>query len=240
MKTNFLLFILILVVFSCSKKEDKTPSTSQNPLVKTISFDSTVVQSFWYDNQGRITCYRTIESPGIDSTVYFYNSNTLERRLYYNGILSEIEHGTLENGNLVFMKGIKADSSSFWSTYYIYDGNGFLIREIHMDNDTVETWRVEYKIVDDNLVSMNRTNYIPVTYTYEYYPGTTNSIRLLPYMLTFMGKTNKNLVKKLTTSYYPGTSIEENNTYEYYGNGWVKKLTNIRGTQTLHCYYTYW
>ena len=239
MKTNLFLIFAVLFLFSCSKK-DSSSSTSQKPLVKTISFDSTVVQSFWYDNQGRITCYRTLESPGIDSTVYFYNSNTLERRLYYNGILSEIEHGTLENGNLVFMKGIKADSSSFWSTFYTYDGNGFLSREIHMDNDTVETWRVEYQIVDGNLVSLNRSNYFPFVCTYEYYPGTNNSIRLLPYMFTFMGKTSKNLVKKLTISYSPGTSIEENYTYEYYENGWVKKLTNIQSTQTLHIYFTYW
>lgn len=240
MKSNLLLIFSVLVLMSCSKKDDTTSSTSLSPMVKTISFDSTVVQSFWYDSQGRITCSKVLESPGVDSTVYSYATNTLEIKLHYDGILAEIEHGILENGNLVSVRGIKADSSSFWSTYYSYDSNGFLIREIHMDNDTVETWRVEYQIVDGNIVSMNRTNYIPVTCTYEYYPGTTNSIRLLPYMVTFMGKTTKNLLRKVITSYYSGTTIEENNMYEYYGNGWVKKLTNIRGTQTLHLYYTYW
>jgi antitoxin component YwqK of YwqJK toxin-antitoxin module len=238
MKTNLFLIFAVLFLFSCSKK-DSSSSTSQKPLVKTISFDSTVVQSFWYDNQGRITCYRTIESPGIDSTVYFYNSNTLERRLYYNGILSETEHGTLENGNLVFMKGIKADSSSFWSTYYTYDGDGFLIREIHMDNDTVETWRAEYQVADGNVVSMNRSNYIPVVCTYAYYPGTTNSLGSMK-NVTFMGKNSKNLIKKSTWNYSAGSTGEEDETYEYYENGWVKKVTSINGSQTIHAYFTYW
>ncbi|MGA2823421.1 MAG: hypothetical protein ABSE72_07830 [Bacteroidales bacterium] len=239
MKSILFLILSVLFLFSCSKKENGSSSTSQRPLIKTISFESTLKGSYWYDSQGRITCSRTIESPDIDSTVYFYANNTLEKKLYHDGILSEIEHGILENGNVVSMNGIKTDSSSFWSTYYTYDGNGFLIREIHMDNDTVETWRVEYQIVDGNVVSMNRSNYIPVVCTYEYYPGTTNSLGSLKYV-TFMGKNSKNLIKKSTWNYSSGSSGEEDDTYEYYENGWVKKVTSINGSQTIHSYFTYW
>jgi hypothetical protein len=198
-----------------------------------------MVGSYWYDSQGRITCSRTLEANVTDSTVYYYINDSLETKKYRDGILVEIEHGLLEKGNVVSMNGMKADSSSFWSTYYTYDENGFLILEIHMDNDTGETSRVEYQVVDGNVVSMNRTNYLPVVYTFEYYPGTTNSLGFLS-TSTYMGQKSKNLVKKTIMEYYFGTPITVNYTYEYFENGWVKKMTNITGTQTIQCYFTYW
>jgi len=48
---------------------------------------------------------------------------------------------------------------------------------------------------------MNRINYLPLVCTYEYYPGTTNSLGSLGNMVTNMvpnmGKKNKNLIKKV-------------------------------------------
>ena len=236
MKSTLLLIVCLVFLIACTKKEDNTPATSQTPLVRTISFDSTVAASYWYDGQGRLTCSRMFESPGIDSAVYTYGSNTMVKKLYYDGVLSETEYGLLENGNVVSLHGNKPDSSSYWSTQYTYDANGFLIREIHMDNDTVETWRAEYVVTDGNIMSMNRSNYIPVIYTYEYYPGTVNS---LGSTTTFLGKTSKNLVKRLTIAYDIGT-ITEDYTYEYYNNGWVKKMTQITSGDTLQVYITYW
>ena len=240
MKTNLCLILPVFLLLSCSKKDESSPSVSQNPLIRTISFDSTLVGSYWYDNQGRITCSRMYESPEKDSTVYIYGNNSIEKKKYYDGILTELEYGVLENGNVVSMNGMKADSSSFWSTYYTYDENGFLIREVHMDNDTVETWRAEYQIADGNVVSMNRTNYIPVVYTLEYYPGTTNSLGYLNNTITFMGKKCKNLVKKTLVEFSGSISIEENYTYEYYDNGWVKKMTITTSAITSKTYFTFW
>jgi hypothetical protein len=240
MKSNLFLVLSVLLLLSCSKKEESSTSASHTPLIKTISFDSILVGSYWYDSQGRITCSRTNEAPGIDSTVYIYGNNSIEKKKFYDGIIIELEHGVLENGNVVSMNGNKADSSSFWSTYYTYDENSFLIREIHMDNDTIESWRVEYQISDGNVASMNRSNYIPVVYNYEYYPGTTNSLGYLENTITFMGKKCKNLVKKTLVDYSAGMSIEVDYSYEYYENGWVKKMTSTTGTQTINAYFTYW
>jgi YD repeat-containing protein len=242
MKANFVLIIFFLILFGCSKKQDTTSTTSQNPLLKTISEDTTLVGSFWYDSQGRITCSRTDDSPGIDSTVFSYSGNTLERKYFYNGILSEIEHGVLVNGNAVSIHGNNADSSSYWSTYYTYDQNGYLIREIHMDNDTVETWRAEYQILDGNIISMTRSNYLPVVFTYEYYPGTINSLKFNPFqdIITFLGKSSKNLEKKMIWSYSVGMTGEQDDTYEYYPNGWVKKMNCITSSETARWNFTYW
>ena len=170
MKSTLILIFSVLFFLSCSKNKESAPISSGTPLIKTITVDSKVIASYWYDSQGRITCSRTIEDSVIDSTVYFYGNNSLEKKKYHDGNLIEIEHGILEKGNVVSINGIKADSSSFWRTYYTYDENGFLIREIHMDNDTTETWRVEYQVVDGNIISMNRSNYFPVVFTFEYYP----------------------------------------------------------------------
>ena len=236
MKSNLLLILSILSFLSCSKNDDSTPTTSVMPLIKTITADSTVLQSYWYDNQGRITCSSTNQS---DSTVYVYGNKSLERRLYHEKILMQTENGILENGNLVSIHGIKPDSSSFWNIYYTYDENGFLIREIHMDNDTTETWRVEYEVLDGNVISMNRSNYIPVIFTFEYYPGTANSLGFLE-QGPFMGKYSKNLVKKTMITFSSGTSGEEDYVYDYYENGWVKKITAIFESQTNFLYITYW
>ena len=239
MKSNLLLILSVLFFLSCSKNEDSAPPTSGMPMIKTITVDSNVIGSYWYDSQGRITCSRTNQSPGIDSTVYVYGNTGLEKRMYYDGILMQTEHGILENGNLVSMNGIKPDSSSFWSFYYTYDENGFLIREIHKDNDTTETWRVEYQVVEGNVISMNRSNYFPVVFTFEYYPGTTNSLGSLE-QGPFMGKYSKNLIKKTMITYSSGTSGEEDYAYEYYENGWAKKMTVIFASQTNVLYITYW
>ena len=228
-----------MLLFACTKKEDSTTDTAQKPLVKTISTDSGVMGTFWYDNQGRITCSRTAD-PDIDSTVYNYGNNSLEKKKYLNGILQEIEHGILENGNIVSINGIKADSSSFWSTHYTYDGNGFLIREIHMDNDTVETWRVEYQVLNGNVISMNRSNYFPLICSYEYYPGTINSLVSIDVIDRILFNKSKNLVKIILMNNSPGPSIEEDYTYEYFDNGWVKKLTSTVNTQSANTYFTYW
>ena len=236
MKSNLLLFLSVLFFLSCSKKDDSTPPTSGMPLIKSITIDSTVLRRYWYDSQGRMTCSSTNQS---DSIVYVYGNNCLEKRMYNDGILMQTEHGILENGNLVSMNGIKPDSSSYWSIYYTYDENGFLIREIHMDNDTTETWRVEYQVVDGNVISLNRSNYIPVVFTFEYYPGTTNSIGFLE-QEQFMGKYSKNLRKKTIIKFSSGTSGEEDYAYEYYENGWVKKTTVIFGSQSNVLNFTYW
>jgi hypothetical protein len=176
--------------------------------------------------------------------VYNYGNNTLEIKTYQDGKLNEIEHGLLEKGNEVSINGISADSTSFWSTYYAYDANGFLIREIHMDNDTIENWRVEYQVTDGNIVSMNRINYLPLVCTYEYYPGTTNSLGSLGNMVTNMvpnmGKKNKNLIKKVLINYAYGTPGEEDDSYIYYANSLVKEEISTTGPQTIHIYFTYW
>jgi hypothetical protein len=239
MKTNLLLILFVLFILSCSKNDEDTPPASGTPLIKTVTSDSTVVRSYWYDSQGRITCSRAVEDMIIDSTVYLYGNNNLEQKKYHDGNLVEIEHGILENGNLVSMNGMKADSSSFWSTFYTYDDNGFLFREIHMDNDTAETWRVEYQVADGNVLSMNRTNYFPVVFTFEYYPGTTNSLGFIV-QGPFLGKYSKNLIKKTMIAFSSGASGEEDYTYEYYENGWVKKMTVTFASQTNILYFTYW
>jgi antitoxin component YwqK of YwqJK toxin-antitoxin module len=236
MKSNLLLLLSVLFFLSCSKKDDSKPPTSGMPLIKSITIDSTVLRSYWYDSQGRITCLSTNQ---LDSTVYFYSNNSLEKRMYNDGILMQTEHGILENGNLISMNGIKPDSSSYWSIYYTYDENGFLIREIHMDNDTAESWRVEYQIADGNVISMNRSTYFPVVFTFEYYPGTTNSLGFLE-QGPYMGKYSKNLIKKTMITYSSGTSGEENYAYEYYENGWVKKITVLFASQTNVLYIAYW
>ena len=240
MKSNLLLVLSVLLLFSCSKKDNNGIPGSQNPLIKTISFGSTLMGSYWYDSQGRISCCRSVETPDIDSVVYSYGNNTLLTMRYFNGILGEIEHGILVNGNVVSIKGNKADSSSYWSTYYTYDANGFMIREIHMDNDTVETWRAEYQVADGNIVSMTRTNYIPEVCTYEYFPGTTNTLGILQHNVTFLGKNSKNLTRKIITTYSSGNPGEEDDTYQYFDNGWVKEITSKMGSQTISIFVTYW
>jgi YD repeat-containing protein len=230
---------MICFLLSCKKKESVSSSTSRVPLIKTISTNSAVIIEYWYDNQGRMTCSREVNDKVIDSTVYTYGNDSVERRFYENKTLAEVEHGTLENGDVTFMSGNKTDSTSFWKTYYTYDQNGFLIREIHMDNDTVETWRIEYQIQNNNIITINRINYIPAVYSYEFYPGTTNSLGIQEKYGPYFGKSNSNLSKKCTITLDLGTAVQ-NNSYDFFDNGWVKKMTSITGTDTIQTYYTYW
>jgi len=238
MKTKVMFILLICLVFSC-KKSDSDSSSNTVPLIKTLSTDSHVIGNYWYDDQDRMTISRMVDGNSIDSTIYTYGNNSVERRFYRDNTLVEVEHGTIENGNLVLMRGNKPDSSSYWSTQFTYDNNGFLILEVHMDNDTVETWRVEYQVQNNNIIKMIRTNYIPVISTFDYYSGSTNSLGSITKIGTFYSKNSSNLMKRCTMTYDIGT-FEQIYNYEYYDNGWVKKLMSITGSDTVNSFYTYW
>lgn len=239
MKVKILLFLLICTLFSCRKSQTDSSSASLIPLVRSVSIKSSVVANYWYDNQGRMICSRIVNDYGIDSTVYVFGSNSVERRLYTNGELKEVEHGILENGQVTSMIGNKTDSTSFWKSYYTYDQNGFLIREIQMDNDTVEAWRKEYQVQDNNVTSMNRMIYIPLLLQYDYYSNTINSLGTIARAGTFYGKNSSNLVKSETYIYSFGT-FHQYFSYEYFDNGWVKKSTSVIGSDTVSSSYTYW
>jgi hypothetical protein len=239
MKTKAMFILMISLILSCKKSDNDSFSNTPVPLIKTLSTESDVIGNYWYDDQDRMTISRMVGDHSIDSTVYSYGNNSVEKRIYRNNTLVEVEHGTIENGNLVLMKGNKPDSSSYWSTQYTYDNNGFLILEVHMDNDTVETWRVEYQVQNNNIIKMTRTNYIPVTATMDYYSGSINSLGSIIKTGTFYGKNSSNLMKRCTMIYDFGT-FEQNYNYEYYDNGWVKKLMSNIGSDTVNSFYTYW
>jgi hypothetical protein len=239
MKTKLLLLVLLCLLFSCKKKETENPVTSLVPLVKTMSNKTKVIGRYWYDNQGRMTCSAVADGSQTDSTVYTYGNNSIVRMFYLDDVLYEVENGTSENGHVTYMSGHKTDSSSYWSAYYTYDANGFLVREIHMDNDTVETWRAEYQIFNNNILTYTRLNYLPVVYLYDYYPGTTNSIGVLDKYGPNFGKWSTNLARSCTITYNSGTLVQYVS-YEYFPNGWVKKLTGITGTDTTDIFFTYW
>lgn len=239
MKTKMIFILMIFALFACKKKESDSSPGSTAPLLKTVSIGSSVVGKYWYDSQGRMTCQILVEGTAKDSILYSYGNNSVETLLYINNQFAQFEQGTLINGNVVQMRGYKPDSTSAWSAQYIYDANGFLITEIHMDNDTVETWRNEYQIQNNNIVGMNRINYAPLNITYEFYPGTINSLASVEKISTFYGKSSTNLVKKMTWASASGT-LEENFSYEFYTNGWAKKAISITGSDTVTSYYTYW
>lgn len=238
MKNLLLPLLFIMFFLSCSKEKETVPVTPTIPLIKSISIDSTIVAEYWFDSQGRMTCSMTQSQGSNDSTVYIYNGSNIEKRSYYNGILAETEKGVLENGHLVSVHGVSSIAGTFWDIYYTYDEDGFLLREIHMDNDSVESWRIDYTVFDGNVISMTRTNYMAVTMTFEYYPETINSLGLLD-QGQHMGKYSKNLKKSSLINYGLG-SLQSNYSYEYYDNGWVKDMSMIIVTDTITMHFDYW
>ncbi|MDP4282440.1 MAG: hypothetical protein Q8867_09880 [Bacteroidota bacterium] len=241
MKSKLLILLSVIFLFSCSKKDDNSTSGSKKPLVKTFSEENIILGSFWYDSQGRVTCCRLFESPDIDSTVYLYGTDNLVRTTYINGKLQEIEHGSLENGKVVSSKGNKADSSSFWSHYYTYDENGYLIREIELNKDSVERWREDYQIKDGNYISMtHRDNNTQSVFTYEYYPGTSNSLKSMGSLVLSKFYESTNLVKKVEFSFDSIQPVTEEFSYTRYDNGWVKTMTETSGSHTSTVTFTYW
>jgi hypothetical protein len=241
MKPLHLLIYSLLLLASCSKEPDNTtPGNLSTPLVKTITADTTLVARYWYDIQGRLTNSWVYENPYIDSASYTYGNNTREKLFYVNGHLQEIEHGVTENGKLVSVSGLKADSTSYWKTFFYYDANGYLIREIHMDNDTVETWRTEYTIQDGNMTAMHRINFLPLDCSYEYYPNSVNSLSAMQPMDRLAAYQSVNLVKTITIKYAIMPAYTESYAYEFYNNGWVKKTVVTMGSGSHSLSYTYW
>ena len=193
-----ILFLSLFLFQSCSKKEN--PIGPLGPLLKMLTLDGLVFYSYLYDDNGRITIMTSSGIPygnQFDSTTFYYQDNMVTKKLYTDGILSQIEYGTIHNGFMVSMHGAKIDSSLYWNIDYTYNANGFLIREIHNENGSVSTWQVDYEIVDGNVGSKIRTGTNPVTYTYIYYEGSLNTLGIIQ-QGTWVGTYNKNLYKSVT------------------------------------------
>jgi hypothetical protein len=205
---------------SCEKEADPEPV---NGLVKSVSVvlgGTTSIESYSYDEQGRIvlvTITQTGEFPGTETTTYSYSQNTVVAIVEFDG-----------GGTMTTTYNLNADgyavSDSDGSTYN-YNADGHMTSAIYPWRTETRTWS------GGNMVSISYSDGTPTdTYTYL-----TDKGDYRDYGKGWSGKRSKNLVSSVSN-----VNIGVNITYEFDAKGRVTKETHTDpGSNSMVYTYTY-
>jgi len=206
-----LLFFIVLVGFACKKKSDDNiavdPSSS---LIKTIiqknpAGDVINRIEYQYDNNNRITIQKLVYPSDSASFTYKYE--------YFPSVVIErifLNDTALKNKNVYYLniEGLATEVS--WVSYlpdhdsvtginsiYDYNSEGWMIKSTDFLSDSSIYKALTWQIADGNVSSFVYN--IPgaginSTETYSYFPGSINSVGNKNKGLTFLGKSNTNLV----------------------------------------------
>jgi len=209
----FSVLILILVIVSCKKNsDDKTSIDPSSSLVKTIIQKNTsgvifLSRDYQYDSQRRIISqkltypedsaiftYKYEYLPSMVILKEFLNDTILKNKSVYYlnnlGLATEVEHvGYLTNG----------DSITGPNSIYNYSSDGYITELKVFSQDSSLAHSYTSQINNGNVSSLML--YVPswspdvITETYTYIPNSINSVGNYNMGMSFLGKSNKNLIE---------------------------------------------
>lgn len=220
-KYVFIVLILgeMISALSC-KKDEETPAPAPSiPKLQTQVFytDNKVTEfySFEYDAAGRLSKwlfsdghYLTFEYASGSVTEYIYNSdNSLQSTASFilneKGLVvsqsdswkSPARPHSMGSGD--HLKGSETGQSTIT---YEYNSGGYMIKSIYVSGSY--TYTETFVITNGNrfsqIFSENYNGEVnTTTYTFDYYYDKTNTIDLENMGITYFGKSNKNLIKKI-------------------------------------------
>jgi hypothetical protein len=209
------------VIISCEKDKNENKKSECRVVMVRINeenvYDSILYE---YNSRGRII---KSDLGGGNYTTYTYETNKVTENNYVSGSLSSTAIYTLGfNGYVMSSVRIRAgqtDPES--STAYDINEDGYLISEIEVKtNDSEDRKEIFYEYEDGNLIYKTyenlKTGYYSET-EFEYYPDMLNKFNT---NLTFKGKANINLVKKITLN-SEIINLITNHSYQLDNKGYV-------------------
>ncbi len=255
--TYIITIISFLALFSCTKKNDPTPtpidpSTSR---VKSMTFtDSTgnlfATMTFQYDNISQLIEMHQLQYAGGTSMHYYYQylpgliiekiydtNNVLNARTPYNINSQKL----ITNGDQMAYTG-SGDSLLMYVYTFKYNTDGYLIESKDFyQGDTSRYHLQTWEIFNGNSISytvlFSESGGI-YTENNEYYASTINTIGNENLGRSFLGKSSVNLIKSSTIPNNPFGS--KSYTYEFDSQNRVHKSTVTQYNVKFNISYAYY
>ncbi|MBD3583571.1 hypothetical protein [Flavobacterium selenitireducens] len=164
-----LLFLLSFVFVSCSG-DDSSDATSGSAAGKLRRYSyPTGFETYYYDNDGRISAYAEREYGSvIDSGVFVFSENKLTRIKHYeNGIYRQGEDAVFEYEGTRITKRTSVESGITIERLYTYDNAGQLISDSQYDNGVLYATTNYNYANNGNISSISSTDGYqsgPITY----------------------------------------------------------------------------
>jgi hypothetical protein len=230
-------FATAFFLVTCEDDEEKA-SDCQVIMMKVTQDNETDSVLVSYDSDDRVT---EIDLGEGWSSVYTYGTSKVTEKSYINYLLSSTNVYTL-NFDGYAMSSIHTHAGSDdpeSSTTYDFDENGYLISEIEVDAQDADNRKETYYEYEGGNLIHKETDNLKTSYhsetEYEYY---TDKLDKFTNHMTYLGKPNKNLVKKSTSTSDVITLIS-NYSYQLDKDGYVTNEIQTIGTVTLEMEYIY-
>ncbi|MCX6243124.1 MAG: hypothetical protein NTU98_00315 [Bacteroidetes bacterium] len=222
MKTKLLLAVLAIFLsafYSCKKTENTGTPVASQTRIKSVTFADTsgaVIESalYAYDAHGRLATmsFTLYPLPSQGTMRFEYSANKVVRKGFTTGT-SPVDILTYDmNSSGLAVKGVEvmydslglSTGDSIFSTWQ-YDQAGYPIHHVQYQNpDSTGLLDYTYQISGGNTVSSTlQTGTYSTTFTYDYWPGSKNSISNLTMGQSFLGTPSANLLKSESVSGYP-------------------------------------
>ena len=231
MKHLLKIFLLVLLIFSCSKKE-VTPV----PNCTLQSFDTDSPETgmtsakYEYDTQGRLTKL-TNDETNLQTTYSYFSSQVNATQLNQKtGSISRYVYDLNSKGLAIALNITFSNSTSKQKYTYEYDANDYTIKTTYQltdSNNQITSQRTTISSYQDgNLITSESDDASKVTYTYY-----TDKVLSYNVGLIFLGKRSTNFIK--TVQYVSSKSTvytysKTDNVNEYDNSGFLTKQTQIR------------
>jgi hypothetical protein len=220
-KLLLLSVICVIALVSC-KKESLTTLSPADSLVKTKT-EGNLVETYYYDNQKRVSKIAFLNLNNNDSYYYEYAYSADEVTEYHS---NETIHGleeTLPNGVIKLYctanpKSYKLNNQGYFignsstceANSFIYDANGFIVTQSYAVTDFSKNETL--KNDSRNIIAINTNGFsflggeFKTSVNLDYYYDKPNTIGNKNYGKLFLGKSSENLIKSeaennLTTKY---------------------------------------
>ena len=253
-----LLFLpLIILVCSCKKNnENQAPAGPATSYIKSMIFTDTTGKyiasmSFQFNSQGKVLQMIDDNPPSRDSLIHkyeYYSSMVVEKIFYANNTKYGRNIYYLNSDGLaVSVTGIgynqNGDSSVAQTISYKYSDGYMTEQKTYLYGDTAVWTSLNWHTLNGNNTSMSLGFSLwgegTVTETYEYYPGSVNTMGNSNSGQSFFGKSNTNLIKSSITDNTTPKTGNYSYTYDSYnrvikeyirGNGLTSNSVNLAFT----------
>lgn len=240
-KLIFLLLLSFAIIWSCKKNESNN-STSSNPsvyLMKGMSFYDSIgnfimSQSMEYNSQSQIVLMKSYYPKQYDTilTWYEYNSSrVIERHYDTNNVLKykyiyELNGLGLASSRTYVNYLSSGDSSVTLDATYIYNSDGFMIESKFHPIDTLHWFKINYQISEGNIFSqLYSDNYGSGSLNvFTFFPNTINTIGNFNAGITWLGKSNQELIKTSANKALTPDSMFYNYTVDSQSRVIIKKF----------------
>lgn len=186
---------ILLAGTACTKDKEKLPPgiPAEGYKIKTLDY-GTGMRTHFYDASGRLV--NVTRSDGSSNTSSYGPNSVTTQSLLPNGTLAQQDNLVLDASGLM-ISGTNSNNLPLVTTYF-YNSDKQVIKQVNTESGVITRQRF-YTYSNGNMVTDSVADGSGwYTYKYEYYTDIISTIENANYGSEYLGKGNKNVLKKMT------------------------------------------